>query len=66
MEWSFSRLKQLKQTLKDDFASVTLNLLHVGENANASALKSSPFDETCNIFRDKVLNWKIMQRHLCL
>ena len=39
MEWSVSRLKQLKQTLKYDFASVDLNLLHVGENANTSELK---------------------------
>ena len=50
--WSgvFSQLKQVKQTLKHDFASVNLNLLHVGENANTSDLKFSPFAETFNFF----------------
>ena len=65
VEWSFSQLKQVKQTLKYDFASVNLNLLHIGENANTSELKPSPFAETCNFFRDKVIHWEIMQRHLC-
>ena len=50
MEWSVSPLKQLKQTLKYDFASVDLNFLHVSENANTSEQKSSPFAETCNYF----------------
>ena len=46
-----SCLEQLQQTLKYDFASVNLNLLHVGEDASTSKLKSSPFAETCNVFR---------------
>ena len=49
------------------FASVNLNLLHVGvgENANTSELKSSPFAENCNFCRRKVIHLENMQRHLC-
>ena len=34
MEWSVSELKQVKQSLKYDFASVNVNLLHVDKNTN--------------------------------
>ena len=60
---------QLRQTLilvyYYDFASVDFNLLHVGEDSNTSELKSSPFAETWNFCRRKVIHLENMQRHLC-